>query len=350
MTKFHQLTRRAALAAAGAAVASTFARMAVAQPKDSLVMGWPVDPQTWDPNTRTTKALQSLYKMVFNQPIDQAPDQSLIPGVVKAWHMSDDGRTLELDLREDVVWHDGRPMTSADFRYTFLERPRSGPKIDLTTVWSKLADVETPSPSRAIFKLNDPMPSAVSWLAFLANFVIPKHYVEQVGPDEFSLKPLGSGPYKLVEYARNARVVLEAFDGYWGPKPDIKRVTVLFIKDPSARVAMIQAGQVDFMPEIPVRDAVRLGTTSGLKSEILPISRVDLLMIRSDRAFADKNVRLAAHHAIDNRRCPRHSSPGERSHCRFPRRLVRQVTYPATNSPMILGKRGNCWPSRLRPR
>ena len=91
-------------------------------------MGWPVDPQTWDPNTRTTKALQSLYKMVFNQPIDQAPDQSLIPGVVKAWHMSDDGRTLELDLRDDVVWHDGRPMTSADFRYHFLGK---------TPLWSE---------------------------------------------------------------------------------------------------------------------------------------------------------------------------------------------------------------------
>jgi dipeptide transport system substrate-binding protein len=299
MTKIYQLTRRAALVTASAAVASTFSRLAVARPKESIVMGWPVDPQTWDPNTRTTKALQSLYKMVFNQPIDQAPDQSLIPGVVKAWHMSDDGKTLELDLREDVVWHDGRPMTSADFRFTFLERPRSGPKIDLTTVWSKLADVDTPSPTRAIFKLNDPMPSAVSWLAFLANFVIPKHYFEQVGADEFSLKPLGSGPYKLVEYARNARAVLEAFDGYWGPKPAIKRVTVLFIKDPSARVAMIQAGQADFMPEIPVRDAVRLGTAPGLKSQILPISRVDLLMIRSDRAFADKKVRLAAHHAID---------------------------------------------------
>src|SRR5262249_10334663 len=151
--------------------------------------------------------------MVFNQPIDQAPDQSLIPGVVKSWHVSDDGKTLELDLRDDVVWHDGRPMTSADFRFTFLERPRSGPKIDLTTGWSKLAEVETPSAPRAIFKLNDPMPSAVSWLAFMANFVIPKHYFEQVGADAFSLKPLGSGPYKLVEYARTARVVLEAFDG-----------------------------------------------------------------------------------------------------------------------------------------
>src|SRR5262249_38096209 len=107
MTKNYQLTRRAALVTAGAAVASTFSRSAVAQPKESIVMGWPVDPQTWDPNTRTTKALQSLYKMVFNQPIDQAPDQSLIPGVVKAWHMSDDGKTLELDLRDDVVWHDG---------------------------------------------------------------------------------------------------------------------------------------------------------------------------------------------------------------------------------------------------
>ena len=74
MIKIYQLTRRAALVTVSVAVASAFSRLAVAQPKESIVMGWPVDPQTWDPNTRTTKALQSLYKMVFNQPIDQAPD------------------------------------------------------------------------------------------------------------------------------------------------------------------------------------------------------------------------------------------------------------------------------------
>jgi peptide/nickel transport system substrate-binding protein len=62
---------------------------------------------------------------------------------------------------------------------------------------------------------------------------------------------------------------------------------------------MIQSGQADFMPEVPVREALRLGAFSGLKSQILPISRIDLLMIRSDLAFADKNVRLAAHHAIN---------------------------------------------------
>lgn len=301
MTNLTHVTRRSALALTGGAMATIASgtQRVFAQSKDSIVIAWPVDPQTWDPDLRTAKALQSLYKMVFSQPIDQAPDQSLIPGVVKAWKMSADGKTLDLDLRDDVTWHDGQKMTSADFRYTFFERPRNGRKLDLTTVWRKLTDVETPSPTKTIFKLSEPMPSAISWLAFMANFVVPKHYIEKVGVDEFSLKPIGTGPYKLVEYVRNSRAVFEAYPDYWGPKPTIKRLTVLFIKDPTARAAMIQSGQADFVSEVSVRDAVRLGKINGIKAEILPISRIDLLMIRSDRAFADKNIRLAAHHAIN---------------------------------------------------
>lgn len=298
MTKLMSRARGAAAVAVASLALAVPVTAAKAQ-SDQVVIAWQVDPQTWDPNRRTNPGLQSIYKMVFDQPLTQAPDQKLQPAVVKAWKLSADGMSVELELRDDVYWHDGQKMTSADIRYTFFERGKAGHKIDLVRVWRNVADVETPSPTKAIIKLKKPMPTAIPWLAFLANFVVPKHYVEKVGVEVFSTKPIGSGPYKLVEYQRNSRIVLEAYDKYWGPKPKIKKVTILIIKDPSARVAAIQSGRVDFAPDVPVREATRLGKRKGLSSDILPISRVILLQIRNDRAFADKNVRLAAHHAID---------------------------------------------------
>lgn len=287
----------ACVVAVGLSAAATAKQAAAAG--DSVVIAWPVDPQTWDPNKRTNPGLQSIYKMIFDQPLTQGPDQKIMPAVVKAWKLAEDGKSLELELRDDVTWHDGQKMTSADIKYTFFERAQSKEQIDLARVWRNVVDVETPSPTKAVIKLKEPMPTAVPWLAFLANFVVPKHYMEKVGVEGFSTKPIGSGPYKLVDYQRNSRIVFEANDKYWGPKPSIKKVTILIIKDPSARVAAIQSGQADFVTDVPVRETERLSKTSGLKGDIFPISRVVLLQIRSDQAFADKNVRLAAHYAID---------------------------------------------------
>lgn len=292
-------TARMAVVGAVAAVAFALPSKTAFAQKDRVVIAWQVDPQTWDPNRRTNPGLQSIYKMVFDQPLTQGPDQSLQPAVVKAWALSPDGKALTLELRDDVYWHDGKKLTSADIRYTFLERAKAKHKIDLARVWRNVADIETPSPTQAVIKLSKPMPTAVPWLAFLANFIVPKHYVEKVGVEAFATKPIGSGPYKVVEYQRNSRIVLEAHDKYWGPKPAIKKVTVLIIKDPSARVAAIQSGRVDFAPDIPVRETARLAKRDGLSADILPISRVIMLQIRNDKAFADKNVRLAAHHAIN---------------------------------------------------
>src|SRR3990172_6590727 len=133
----------------------------------------------------------------------------------------------------------------------------------------------------------------------MGNFLVQSDYIEKVGMDAFREKPIGSGPYRLVEYQLNSRIVLERNDQYWGPKPQIRRVIFEIIKDPSARVAAMQSGKVDLAINLPVREVDRLSKTSGLTGELNPIPRVILLQIRDDMSFADANVRLAAHHAID---------------------------------------------------
>ena len=208
----------AAGAAAVLAAALPLAPQAVAA-KDSVVIAWPVDPQTWDPNRRTNPALQSLFKMVYDQPLMQAPDMKLEAALATKWSLSEDGKTVTLDIRDDAYWHDGAKVTSADIKYTFLERGKAGHKIDLARIWRNVEDIETPSATRAVIRLSKPMPTAIPWLAFLANYVVPKHHVSKVGVEGFASQPLGSGPYRVVDYQRNSRIVLEAFDKYWGRSP-----------------------------------------------------------------------------------------------------------------------------------
>ncbi len=293
-----KLSRR--VFAQGASLASLLASLpAVAAGKDSVTIGWPSDVTGWDPNQRFTPDAQALYKMVFDQPLDQSPSLKLIPNLIKAWTLAPDGMSLALEFRDDVRFHDGSKMTSADFRWTFFERVKSGQKLDIANSFRKLKDIEIISPTKAVMRFDSPAPTVPVWLAFLGSFVVPKDYMEKVGLEGFAAKPIGTGPYKLVEYQMNGRIVLERNEDYWGPKPKLKRVVIEIIKDPSARVAAIQSGSIDLTVGVPVREAERLGKVAGLKGELNPIQRVILLQVRNDQAFADPNVRLAAHHAID---------------------------------------------------
>jgi peptide/nickel transport system substrate-binding protein len=298
-----EVSRRALFQALGISIAGApvFVRSAtvLAADMDKVTIGWPSDVPPWDPEQRTVPDAQPIYKLVFDQPLDQGPDLKLVPKLVKAWNLAPDALSLSLDFRDDVKFHDGTPMTSADFKYSFFDRVKAGDKIDVAQVWGFVTDVDTPSPTQATMHFKLPFATSAEWLAFLCSFVVPKAYIEKVGEDGFVKAPIGTGPYKLVEYELNSRIVLERNEAYWGPKPKMKNVTFQIIKDPSARVAAIQSGQIDLTLNVPVREAERFMKDANFKAELNPIQRVIIIQTRGDLAFADKNVRLAAHHAID---------------------------------------------------
>src|SRR5947209_15480037 len=284
------------LGTTGSALLGDFA---LAQNKDAVTIGWPTDVPSWDPNQRFVPDAQPIFKLVFDQPLDQSEKLELIPKLITTWALDPDGLSLSVELRDYVTFHNGEKMTAQDFRYTFFERIKAGHKLDTANSWRKVTDIEVASPTKAVMKFNSPAPTAPQWLAFLGSFMVPKAYMEKVGPDAFREKPVGTGPYRLVEHQLNSRIVLERNDGYWGPKAKLKRVTFDIVKDPSARVAAIQSGQVDLTVNVPVREVERLKREPTLAAEINPITRLILLQVRNDLGFADQNVRLAAHHAID---------------------------------------------------
>src|SRR5499427_2367651 len=239
-----KLERRAFLKAALASAAIFgSARIGRSAANDAATIGWPNDIPSWDPNQRFTPDAQPIFKAVFDQPLDQNPQLNLIPHLIKAWDLKADALSMAVELRDDVVFHNGDKMSADDFRYTFLDRIKSGVKLDTANSWKKVEDIVIESPTKVTMKFNAPAPTAPQWMAFLGSYVVPKKYIETEGLDNFLRKPIGSGPYKLVEYALNSRIVLERNDQYWGPKPKIARVTIQIIKDPSARVAAIQSGQ-----------------------------------------------------------------------------------------------------------
>ena len=225
---------------------------------DTVTIGWPTDVPSWDPNQRFSPDVQPIFKLVFDQPVNQDPKLAFVPNLATKWELAPDALSMTVDLRDDVTFQNGDKLTADDFRYTFFERIKAGHKVDTANSWRRVIDIEVPSPTRAVMKFNGPSPTAPVWLAFLGSFVVPKKYMESAGVEGFVQKPIGTGPYKLVEYQLNSRIVLERNDAYWGGKPQWQKVTLRPLTNNTARVAAILSGDVDLIEDPPTTDLAKL--------------------------------------------------------------------------------------------
>src|SRR5690606_24633651 len=158
-------------------------------------------------------------------------------------------------------------LTAEDFKYTYFTRPQADPKMALAWIYGGyISGIDVPAPTKAIVHWEKVMPIAINWLTSLANFIVPKDYFEKVGQEAFVKAPVGSWPYRLVEYQMGSRIVLEKFDKYWGEAPDFDRVVFEIAKDPASRIAAIQSGAVDIASVLPIREADRLSKMDGFEA------------------------------------------------------------------------------------
>jgi peptide/nickel transport system substrate-binding protein len=285
----------AALAGMGAAT-----RIAQAQDENELVIAYNVNLPSWDPTvgpSAVNPTIQGLYQSVFDMFIHQNPDLSFAPGLITEWGWNDDRSKIFLVVREGVTWHDGSPFTAEDVAWS-LERAgkeETGNPIQFT--WSTIGNF-TVDGNRVEADVLQFDPTIFKWMSFLTGYVLPKDYYERVGAEGFEAAPIGTGPYMLDRYERNAFVRLKANPNYWNGKPEFENVTIKFVTDAASRVAEIESGNSDVTLEIPYEEYDRL-TAAGFGGSAETISDIAMIFINDVDPMLDKNVRLAANLAID---------------------------------------------------
>jgi peptide/nickel transport system substrate-binding protein len=270
--------------------------------RSTLSIAYPVDIPTWDPGANSIPTIQCIYETVFDSPLRYSHDLKLQPRQVTQWKWVDDKATrLEITLRDDILFHDGSRLTMDDVRYSLSERPKADKKLLVGGMLNTLADVEVQSPTRGVIMFSRPTPTAPIYLAFLAAYIVPKAYMSQVGTDGFNARPIGAGPYRMVEHQRGSRIVLEAFDKYWGGAPAIRQVIFQIVPEPSARVALVESGRAGLATQLPMREIQRLaGKGGGLVASVYPASEIYMMRIPNYvKPFEDDHVRAAMHLSID---------------------------------------------------
>ncbi len=199
--------------------------------KDSVVIAIGSEPETLDPtkgwghgNSPIVQSTLVKYTSELNFENDLAVDYKL----------SDDGLTWTFTIRDDAYFTDGEKVTADDVAFTLETAKASNGSFDLTYIESAVAQDET----TVVITLSRPTSIFLNTLASVG--IVPEHAYN----DDYGMNPIGSGPYKFVEWRPQEQIMFTANENYYGEAPDIKNVTVVFMSEDAA-LAAVKAGQVD---------------------------------------------------------------------------------------------------------
>ena len=285
-----------------AALGSAGPLQVLAQTQSTLTIAYNVDLPSWDPTvgpSAVNPTIQSLYKAVFSQYIDQNPDLSLKPDLLTEWGWNADKTQISLTVRKGVKWHDGTPLTPEDVVWSLRRAGDAKTGNPIQFVWSKIDNLRVQG-DKVVADVKEYEPAFFKWMAFLTGYVLPRAYYEKVGAAGFERAPVGSGPYQVKEFVQGSHMRLAAFKDYFGPKPAFETVIVKFTSDPSARVAELESGRSDLTLEIPYEEAERL-RGKGFSASIAPVSDIGMIFLTNVEPMTNDKVRQALAMAVDKK-------------------------------------------------
>jgi peptide/nickel transport system substrate-binding protein len=288
------------LAGLALALAPGFTGHAAAQgKKDSVVIGMGLEPPGLDPTSAAAAAIGEVTHFNVLEGLTKInADGKVTPLLAEGWTISPDLKTYTFKLRQGVKFQNGDPLTSADVKFSF-ERGGNEKSSNKDKAFLGTFKVEAPDPATVVLTLNDPNPDFLFRLGFNTAVILNEKSAATTATN-----PVGTGPYKLENWAKGSSVTLVKWDGFRdAAKIKINKVTFRFISDAAAQVAALLAGDVDAFPRfgsyqsVPQfkadqRFALTMGGTEG---------KTILAVNNTKKPFDDVRVRRALAHAVDRK-------------------------------------------------
>ena len=261
--------------------------------KDTLVIALMTSPTNLDSRVGADNASGRMFDLIHSGLIKVTPNFDYAPDVAEKWETPDD-RTIVFHLNPNARFQNGQPVKAADVKWTydsmmdpnFVTSKRSG--------YAAVDHIEAPDDHTVVFKLKEPNPGIFD---NLTTGILP------TGADTntYKTKPIGAGPYKVVDFRADDRVVLEAFDQWHGGAPKIKHVIVRIVPDATTRVLEMRRGSINFeVNQIPFENVAEFDKNPEFKVMKSSGSVYQYIAINMrDPILSKVAVRRAIHHAID---------------------------------------------------
>ena len=265
--------------------------------KDALSVDLPGEPATLDPHVQWDTDSYHVYRNIFDNLVTRSADGKIVPQIARAWRYEND-TTLVLDIRTDVKFHDGTPLTVDDVVWSVQRIIDPAFKSPQLSQFNSIVKAEAIGTDRVRLTTSSPYPALLAQLVKLS--IVPRAYVQKVGNEKFNLEPMGSGPYRFVSWQKGVRVTLAANDSYWRGRPPFKTVTFQVVPDTATRIANLKTGRADIIRQLNPDDAASLKGETRLQILSVPTERTGYLFINALWGpTKDVRVRRAIAHAIN---------------------------------------------------
>lgn len=267
----------------------------------------------YDPRITQSRHEMQVIWQVFDQLVAADSEGGVHPGLATSWEVADDNMSVRFFLRDDVTFHDGTPFDAEAVKFTLdtIADPATGSQAAVDYL-GPYAGSEVVGPHEVVVSFSRPYPNMIA--AFSEAYLSPVSptAVQAMGNTAFSQAPVGTGPFRFVEWVQGSHVELERFDDYdWAPEffdhsgpSHVARITHRAIPNAATRIAALETGEVQLVDQSPPLDVRRLSDAPGFGVFAGTVSGVpySVMLNTSHGPLADINVRKALFHAIDRPR------------------------------------------------
>lgn len=261
-------------------------------PSGQLRISETSDIGTVDPKFLRGRQTQNVVRLMFDSLYHRDDDMQIIPWLATSFENPDE-LTWRFHLREGVKFHNGNDFKANDVKFS-IER-----LMEDDSVWDTASFVDR---VEVVDDFTVDIITQEPFAAFMTRLVLwhmtDEEYFNEVGEEGFLESPVGTGPYKFVEWVKDERVVLEANEEYWRGAPQIKTVIFIPIPETATRLVALEAGEVDIVTDVPPEYIDQ--PAEGVQISSVPGTRAFYLGMNVNvEPFNDIRVRQAMNYAID---------------------------------------------------
>ena len=295
-----QLLGRAAamgvsIPALGGLLSSTaFLQNASAQDASSLTVAISADVDTLDPHVSQSLLFNNVIRLTtFNSLVRYSPTLDYVGDLAESWENPDE-KTYVFKLREGATYHDGTTVMASDVEFSYKRI------AEKATVFSgRVANV-------ASYEVVDPLTIKITLTDVQADFIDGLILLSIISPaiaETVEQNPIGTGPFKFVEWATNDHIALAKNEAYFETGiPAVDELTFTIITDPQTAITNLQAGGVQAVLDVPVSQAAPLKDSTDVTPVIVPTSSIHLFELmgkNSEPVRSNAAVRQALAYALD---------------------------------------------------
>jgi len=266
----------------------------------TLRIGMDADNTTMDPHLSTAAVDRQVYNNIYGKLFDIDMKFGIVPQLVQSWEVKSGGLVYVFKLRRGVKFHDGTDFNADIVKWNFDRMRDPALASPRRSEIAPVKDVKVVDPYTVEITLSAPFAPFLSVLTDRAGMMVSKAAVEKF-KDDYARNPVGTGPFRFVEWVKDDHLTIKRFDGYWEKGlPYLDEVIYRPIPDQSVRFTAMRTGQVDFMHQIAPKDVAAAKGEKGLKvSEIPSLWWQGMHLNNQTAPFTSKPIRQAIWYAVD---------------------------------------------------